>query len=90
MTFMYHIFSSYCVCLGGDQVCFVNGSLSFVVGTGFILLTSSFPLSYVFHVPNFKLNIVFVNHITKTLNCSVTFFPFILCFLGLEDKKDDW
>lgn len=44
-------------------------------GTGCISLTFSLLLSFVFHVSNFKSNLVSVSHITKAWNCSITFLP---------------
>lgn len=70
ITGMSSLFFSYRVSSGRDKVRIVDGSLSSLVGTGYIPLTS-LPLFFVFHVPNFQLNLVFVSHITKVLNCSV-------------------
>lgn len=58
--------------------CIVDGSSLYVAGTGSIPLRFYFPLPSVFHVSNFRLNLVSVNHITKALNCRVTFLPFIV------------
>lgn len=79
MTVMSSIFSSYCVSYSRDKVHVANGSFPLVAGTGYIPLTSSLPLSFVFHSPNFKLNLVSVSHIIKVLNCSVSF-PLIILF----------
>lgn len=38
-----------------------------------------------FYVPNFKLNLIFVSHSTKALNCSVTFLLPLYCVF--EDLK---
>ena len=37
--------------------------------------TSSLELNQVLHVPKLSFNLFSVNQITKSLNCSVTFFP---------------
>lgn len=65
MTGMFSIFSSYRVCFGRDKEHIAYFSLSFVTGSGCILLTT-FPLSSLFHVSNFKLKLVLVSHISKT------------------------
>lgn len=62
------------MCSGIEKVHIDDGSLSTIVGTGCIHVSSSLSLSFVFHVPNFKLNLLFVSHLMKSLNYSVTFF----------------
>lgn len=65
----------------------VDGSLSSVVGTRCIPLSSFLPLSFMFHVFNFKLNLVSISYITKVLNCSVTFFHLSFVFQDLKMGK---
>lgn len=90
MTGMSSLFSTYRVCSSRDKVRIVDGSLSSVVGTGDISHTSSMSLSSIFHVPNFKYNLVSLSHLTKSMNCSITFFSFSLCLSRPSDKADDW
>lgn len=63
--------------LSGKLVCEANSiSLPQIVGSvvrRVEALVLCLPLSFVFHVPTIKLNLVSVSHITKTLNCSVTY-----------------
>lgn len=40
-----------------------------------------------FHVPNFKLNLIYVGHFTKALNCGVTFFLSYCIFQDLKMGK---
>lgn len=65
MTSTFNLFSLYRVSFGRDKIRIADGSLSSVAGTDYIPLTSSLPLFSVFHVSNFKLNLISVNHITK-------------------------
>lgn len=74
MTGMYSLFSSNHICSGKDNVQIVNSSLSSIDSIGCFPLTSSLHLSFVFLVRNFELNLVYVSHITKVLNCSVISF----------------
>lgn len=87
MTGLSSLFSSYCVYSGRDKIRIANGFFSSVASTGCIPLSSSQPLSYVFHVPNCKLNPVFVSHITKVLNCNVSFFSSYCVFQDLKMRK---
>lgn len=45
------------------------------VGTESIHVSPSLSLSSIFHVPDVQINLVYDSHLTKSLNCSVTFFP---------------
>lgn len=73
-------FSSYSICFEKDKICTTYWSYSFVADKGSIPTTSTQPLYYVLHVPNFTLNLLLISHLTKSLNYSVTFFPLIVCF----------
>lgn len=65
--FSYHVYSV------RDKVRIDNGSYSSIVGKGDIITSPSMQLSFVFHVLNFSLNLLFIIHITKSLNYNVTF-----------------
>lgn len=65
MSGMSSLFSLYCVCFDRDKVHIADGLLLFVAGTCCIPLTFSLPLSFVFYVLNFKLNLAFISHILK-------------------------
>lgn len=86
MIGMYSLFSSYCVYSSQDIGQIVDGSISSVISTDCISLTLCLYL-YVFHAPNFKLNLVSINHVTKALNCNVTFFPSYCVFQDLEMQQ---
>lgn len=68
---------------------YYDGTLSLVVGQVDIPITSDISLSSVLHVPNFVLNLLSISHLTKSLNCCVTFFPsyYVFLFLDTETKR---
>ena len=66
---------SYSTCSSKDNVKVADGSLSSVSGKGSIHCSPTISLSSVLHVPNFATNLIFVSSFTRSLNCSVTFFP---------------
>lgn len=75
MTSMSSLFSFYHVCLGRDKVRIADGSYSSIASKCDIVASPSLHLSSVFHILNFSLNPLSINHITKSLHCSATFFP---------------
>lgn len=87
MTGMSSLFTSYHVCSGKDKVRIVDGSLSSIAGHGDILATSHLCFSFVFYVPKFLLNLLSISHLTKTLNCYVTFFPSYCVFQDMATKR---
>lgn len=86
MTSTSSLFSSYTICSGKDKVCTVDGSYSLIVVKGSISITPSLPLSFVLHVSNFTLNLLSVSHLTKSLNCSITFFSSYCVFQDLGSR----
>lgn len=75
MIDMSSLFIFYYICSRKDKVCIADGSLSSITGQGDILITPDLCLSSILHVPKFSLNLLSISHLTKTLNCDVTFFP---------------
>ena len=65
-----------------SSVVFVDGSYKNITDSGTVNLTSSLALSGINYVP---FNLVSVSHLTKTLNCFLTFFPY--SFQDLQMKK---
>ena len=57
------------------HVTLVDGSTLQIDGLGTANLFSSLSLPYVYYVPKFSFNFLSVSKLTKSLNCSVTFFP---------------
>lgn len=96
MTGMSFLFTSYSVCSGKYKVWIADCSLFSIVGQGNIPITPNISLSSVLHVPKFSLNLLSISHITKGLNCCVTFFLSNCVFqnmvmwktIGLEHEKD--
>lgn len=86
MTGMTSLFTSYNISSGRDKVC-IGDSLSSVAGQGDIPATSNIHLSSVLLVLNFTLNLLSISHITKSLNCYVTFFPSHCVFQDMVTKK---
>lgn len=87
MTGASSFFSSYSVCSGKDKVCIADGSYSSIVDKGNIPVTPSLPLSSVLHVSKFTLNLLSVSHLTKSINCNITFFPSHCVFQDLGSRR---
>ena len=50
------------------------GSTSCVLGPETIHLTPLITLTFVINLPQFSFNLIYVNKLTRTLNCSISFF----------------
>lgn len=68
------LFSSYSLCARNRKIKIVNGSLLVIDGKRSIVISKSFILHYVFHVPNFSYNILFISKPTYDLKSYVKFF----------------
>lgn len=79
-------FSTYSIYSRKDKVKIADGSYSSIAGKESIPITPTLPLSVVLHVSNFTLNLLFVNNLTKFLNCYVTFFPTRFVFQDLKTR----
>ena len=66
-TFQPHPFTS--------TVTHVDGSRSCVFGSGTIHPTPPITLTSVPSLPQFSFNLIFINKLTRTLNCGISFFP---------------
>lgn len=80
MTGMSTFIHSYQVSYSRDKVHIVDGYYYLVDGHGDMHVTSVLSLSSILHVPNFTLNLLFISHLTKNLNCCVIFFFFHCLF----------
>ncbi|CAH9090357.1 unnamed protein product [Cuscuta europaea] len=78
------LFSSFHSYLPTSSVTLADGSTSPILGSGTVVPTSTLPLSPVLSLPNFAFNLL---SITRTLNCSVTFFPGYCVFQDLLTKQ---
>lgn len=87
MTSMFSLFMSYKVSSEKDKIRVADNSYLSIASYGDIPATTSLLLSFVFHVPNFTLNLLSISQLTKSLNCSATFFPSYCLFQDLETKK---
>ena len=65
-------------------VTIADGRACPVRGRGLATPTSSLPLSDVLYVPNFPVNLISISAITKTLFCSVSFYPYHCLFQDLQ------
>lgn len=52
-----------------------NGQQATISHTGKSKLTSSLSIDNVLYIPSFKHNLLSVSQLTKSLNCSLTFYP---------------
>lgn len=71
MTGCSSIFDSYLTCSGKDKVRIADGSFSAISGKGSVRFSPSISLSSVLHIPNFATNLLSVNSLTRSANCSV-------------------
>ncbi|KAJ9544458.1 hypothetical protein OSB04_024165 [Centaurea solstitialis] len=81
------LFSTFNKHMSPSHVTIADGSASSVLGSGTVELTPSVSLSYVLSLPKFSFNLLSVSRITRTLNCSVKFFPDFCVFKDLLTKK---
>lgn len=70
-----------------DKVRIADDSFSSVAGQGDIPTTSDLSLTSVLYVPNFALNLLSISHLTKNLNCYLTFFPSYYVFQDIATKR---
>ncbi|XP_055814401.1 uncharacterized protein LOC129884050 [Solanum dulcamara] len=69
------------------DVCLPNGGTTQVTHLGSCSLPSRSVITNVFHIPEFKYNLMSVSKITKKLGCSVSFFPDFCVFQELYTRK---
>ena len=69
---LYTTFQSY---LATSTVSLADGSTSCVLGSGTIHSTSLITLTPVMSLPQFSFNLISMSKLTRTLNCSISFFP---------------
>ena len=66
------------------SVSIADGSLCSILGEGVIQTSSSLNIDNVLYVPNFHTNLLSFSKITKSLNYSVTIFPYYCTFQDLQ------
>ena len=69
-----------------STITITNGSKSCVLGSDTINPTPLIPLTYVISLPHFSFNLISVRELTRTLNCSISFFPGYCLFQDLLTK----
>jgi hypothetical protein len=62
-----------------NNVILANGFLSTVAGFGHTHLSLDIKLLSVLHIFGFTFNLLLISKITNALNCSVSFYPTLLC-----------
>ena len=78
-TFQFHPSTS--------TVTLADGSTSCVLGSGTIHLTSLITLTSVMSLAQFSFNSIYVSKLTRTLNCSISFFPDYCLIQDLSTKR---
>ena len=58
-----------------STVTLADGSTSCILGSGTIYFTLLITLTLVLSLPQFYFNLIYVSKLTRTLNCSISFFP---------------
>ena len=79
ITFQSH-FSIVTITLTDESTCFVLRSRT-------IYLTPLITLTYVLSLPQFSFNLISMSKITRTLNCSISFFPNYCLIQDLPRKR---
>ena len=69
------IFETYKPVPSNQKITIANGNSVSIAGQGDAKITTSLPLKNVLHVPKLSSNLIFVNKLTKDLNCQATFSP---------------
>lgn len=64
-----------------------SGEKANIIAKGSLPLNSEYYLRDVLCVPTFKVNLLSVSRLTKGLNCSVTFFPYLCILQDLATRK---
>ena len=81
------LFHSYQHCSESYKIKIADGSYSWVVGKGSVILPNSFRLLSVLHVPKLTCNLLSISKVTKNLNCVTKFFPNHCEFQEMETGK---
>lgn len=74
-------------CKEPKKVFLPNGEVSKSTYVGSCGLSARSLITNVFHIPNFKYNLLSVSKLTKKLRCSITFFPHFCVFQELYNGK---
>ena len=69
-----------------STVILTDGSTSCVLGSGTIHPTPLITLTSILSLPQFSFNLIYARKLTRTLNCSISFFPNYCLILDLLTK----
>jgi hypothetical protein len=69
------------------NVTLANGSHSNVADSGHTHLSPDIELLSILHVPSFPFNLLSISKITKSFNCSVSFYPSLCIFQDLMTRR---
>ena len=78
------LFSSITTTFALPTVTLANGSQTMAKGIGLAHPLPCLPLTFVLYTPECSFNLIFINKITRSLNCSITFFN---KFVTLQDRS---
>ena len=67
-----------------------KGGTSPITGEGSLVISNAMTLDTVLVIPSLEYNLLSVSQITSKINCTVTFWPFFLCFSRYFDPEDSW
>ena len=87
MTYSSKDFHNYIPYKKGDNIRVANELLASISGTDSVVCTSDIKLSSVLHIPDFLINLLSVNAITKDLNCKGVFYPDYCFFQDLQTGR---
>ena len=87
MTGNFSLFTTFQSHPSSSIVTLADGSKSCVLEWGTINHTPLIPLTYVISLPHFSFNLISVSKVTRTLNCSISFFPGYSLFRDLLTKR---
>ena len=68
-------------------VTLTDGSTSYVLGSETIHPTSLITLTFVLNLSQFSFNLIYVSKLTRTLKCSISFFPDYCLILDFSKKR---
>ena len=87
MTKEPNFFLSYISCFGKEKVQVADGTSTPLSGKGNVSFSPKITLTSVLHAPKMSCNLLSISKLTKTDNCSGTFFPNYCVFKDLTLGK---
>ena len=87
MTDNFSLFATFQSHPSTSTITFADGSTSYVLGLETIHLTPLITLIFVLSLPQFSFNLISMSKLTRTLNCSISFFP---GYCLIQDLSTNW